>query len=97
MQAPTVGPSNRNTEVAIKHVKTKRKSTHTKRHEERKRQKLIAEERRLQREAAMILEKQDQERKLAEFKASTKEITKAAKAGKLKEIIEKSKSPIEVQ
>ena len=74
-------------------VKTKRKSTHTERHEKRKRQKLTAEERRLQREATMILEKQDQERKLADFMASTKEITEAAKAGKLKEIIEKSKKP----
>ena len=40
----------------------------------------------------MILEKKDQERKLADFKASTKEITKAAKAGNLKEVIEKSKN-----
>ena len=54
-----------------------------------KRQKLTAEEIRLQREASMILEKQDQERKLVDFKTSTKEITEAAKAGKLKEIIEK--------
>ena len=93
VQAPTVGPSNPNTEATIKPVKTKIKSTYTERHEERKRQKLTAEERRLQREAAMILEKQDQERKLADFKASIKEITEAAKAGKLKEIIEKSKKP----
>ena len=41
----------------------------------------------------MILEKQDQERKLVDFKASTKEIIEAAKAGKLKEIIKKSKKP----
>ena len=93
VQAPTAGPSNPNVEAAINPVKTKRKSTHTERHNERKRQKVTAEERRLQREAAMILEKQDQERKLADFKASIKEITEAAKAGKLKEIIEKSKKP----
>ena len=59
VQAPTVGPSNPNIEATIKPVKTKRKSTPTERHEERKRQKLIAEERRLKREATMILEKQD--------------------------------------
>ena len=41
----------------------------------------------------MILEKQDQERKLVDFKASTKEITEAAKAGKLKKVTEKSKRP----
>ena len=39
----------------------------------------------------MILEKKDQERKLADFKTITKEITEAAKAGKLKEIIDKYK------
>ena len=55
VQAPTSGPSNPNTEAAIKPIKTKRKSTHTERHEERKRQKLTAEERRLQRESTMIL------------------------------------------
>ena len=93
VQAPTSDPSNPNTEAAIKPVKTERKSTHTKRHEERKRQKLTAEERGLRREATMILEKQVQERKLANFKASTKEITEATKAGKLKEIIKKSKKP----
>ena len=36
VQAPTAGPLNPNSEVAIKPVKTKRKSTHTERHEERK-------------------------------------------------------------
>ena len=41
----------------------------------------------------MILAKQDQERKLADLKASTKEIIEAAKAGKLKEINEISKKP----
>ena len=91
-QAPTVGPLNPNSEAA-KPVKSKRKSTHTERHEKRKRQKLTAEERRLEREAAMILEKQDQERKLVDFKSSTKEITEAAKVGKLKEVIENSKKP----
>ena len=83
-QAPTVVPLNPNTEA----VKTKRKSTHTEKHEERKRQKLTAEEKRLEREAAMILEKQEHERKLADFKSKTKEITEAAKAGKLKEVVE---------
>ena len=37
VHAPTAGPSNPNNESAIKPVKTKRKSTHTERHEERKR------------------------------------------------------------
>ena len=41
----------------------------------------------------MILEKQDHERRLADFKASTKEITEVVKAGNLKEVIEKSKNP----
>ena len=67
-------------------------STQTQRHQERKRQKITAEERRREKEATMILEKQDLERKLVDFKASTKEITEAAKDGKLKEIIEKSKT-----
>ena len=93
VQAPTAGPSNPNTEAAIKPVKTKIKSTHTERHEERKRQKLTTEERRLQREAIMILEQQDNERKLADLKARTKEITDAAKDGNLKEVIEQSTKP----
>ena len=93
VQTQTTGPSNPNTEEAVKLPNRKRMSTQTQRHQERKKQKLTAEERRREREAAMILEKQDQERKLADFKASTKEITEAAKAGKLKEIIEKSKKP----
>ena len=41
----------------------------------------------------MILEKQEQERQLADFKSQTKEITEAAKAGKLKEVVEKYKKP----
>ena len=90
LKLTTSDPLNPNTE-AVKPVKTKRKSTHTERHEERKRQKLTAEERRLEREATIILEKQEHERKLADFKSQTKEITEAAKAGKLKEVIEKSK------
>ena len=92
-QAPTAGPLNPNSE-AVKPVKSKRKSTHIERHEKRKRQKLTAEERRLEREATMILEKQDHARQLADFKSSTKKIIEAAKAGKLKEFIEKSKNPI---
>ena len=71
VQAPTAGPSNPNTEAAIKPVKTKRKSTHTERHEERKRQKLTAEERRLQREPTLLLEQQNEERKMADLKART--------------------------
>ena len=59
----------------------------------RKRQKLTAEEKRLEREASMILEMQEQERQLADFKSKTKEITEAAKARKLKEVVEKSKKP----
>ena len=39
----------------------------------------------------MLLEKEDQAKKLADFRANTKEITEAAKAGNLKEVIEKSK------
>ena len=91
-QAPTIVPLNPNIET-VKPVKTKRKSTHTERHEERKRQKLTAEEKRLGREAAMILEKQEHERQLADFKSKTKEITEAAKARTLKEVVEKSKKP----
>ena len=41
----------------------------------------------------MILEKQEHERQLADFKSQTKEITEAAKAGKLKEVVEKYKKP----
>ena len=41
----------------------------------------------------MILEQQDQERNLADLKARTKEITDAAKAGNLKEVIEQSTNP----
>ena len=89
VQAPTAGPSDPNAEEAVKLPNKKMMSTQTQRHQERKKQKLTAEEKRREREAAMILEKQDQERKLADFKASTKEITEAAKAGKLKEIIKK--------
>ena len=88
-QTSTAVPLNPNTEAVL----TKRKSTHTEKHEERKGQKLTAEERRLEREATMILEKQEQERQLADFKSQTKEITEAAKAGKLKEVVEKSKQP----
>ena len=87
------GPSNPNAEDVVKLPNRKRMSTQTQRHQERKKQKLSAEERRREREATMILEKQDQERKLVDFKASTKEITEAAKAGNLKEVIEKSKKP----
>ena len=36
VQAPTAGLSNPNIEAAIKPVKTKRKSTHTERHEKKK-------------------------------------------------------------
>ena len=38
----------------------------------------------------MILEQQNQERTLADFKAKTKAITDAAKAGNIKEVIDKS-------
>ena len=87
------GPSNPNDEEVVKLPSRKRMSNQTQRHQERKKQKLSAEERRREREASMILEKQDQERKLADFKASTKEITEATKAGNHKEVIKKSKKP----
>ena len=92
-QAPTDVPLNPNTEVVVKPVKTKIKSTHTERHEERKGQKLTVEEKRLETEASMILEMQEQDRQLVDFKSKTKEITEAAKAGKLKEVVEKTKKP----
>ena len=68
-------------------------STQTQRHQERKRQKLSFEERKKEREASMILEHKDQEKKLANLKTSIKKITEAAKAGNLKEVIKNSKNP----
>ena len=47
-------------------------STQTQRHEEIKRQRQSAEKRRREREASMILEKQDQENTLADLKKNTK-------------------------
>ena len=78
LQAQIAGPSNQNSEVVVKPPNRKRMSTQTKRHEERKRQRQNAEERKRERKATIALEKKDQERKLAAFKASTKEITEAA-------------------
>ena len=67
-------------------------STHTQRHEERKRK--TAEENRREREATMFLEKKDQEKKLVDLRENTKENTEVVKDGNLKEVIEKSKSPV---
>ena len=98
VQAQKAGPSNQNAEEDVKLPNRKMRSTKTQRHQERKKQKLTFEEKMRKREATMIIEKQDQERKLADLKASTKEITEATKAGKLKEIIKKNlKSPLAVQ
>ena len=72
-------------------------STQTQTHEERKRQRKSAEKRRREREATMILEKQDQEKTLANLKENTKKITETARAGNLKEVIEKSKQPVRTQ
>ena len=58
-----VGPSNSNNQSeAVKAPQRKMMSTQTQRHVERKRQRLTAEERRRERQAAMIIEKQDQEK-----------------------------------
>ena len=66
-------------------------STRTQIHDERKRKRHSTEERRKEREAAMILEKQDQEKTLDDLKETTKKIIEAAHVGNLKEVIEKSK------
>ena len=66
-------------------------STQTQRHEERKRQRESAEERRQAREATMILEKQAEEKTLADLKKNTKKIAEVVQAGNLKEVIDKSK------
>ena len=97
IQAQIADPSNPNSEAVVKPPNRKRISTQTERHEERKRQRKTVEERKREREATMALEKKDQERKLAVFKASTKEITEAAQAGNLKEVIEKSKQLVSTE
>ena len=86
------GPLNPNTtEVVTKAPKRKRMSTQTQRHEDRKRQRQSAKERRREREASMILEKKDHEKTLADLKKNTKKIVEVVQAGKLKEVIDKSK------
>ena len=86
VQAQTAGPSNPNSEAVVKPPNRKRMSTQTKRHQERKKQKLTAEERKREREATMIKEQQNQEKELADLRANTKKITEAVKTGNLKEV-----------
>ena len=93
-----VGPSNPNTESEVlKAPKKKRMSTQTQTHEESKRQRQSAEERRRERKATMILEKQDQEKTFADLKENTKKIVKLVQTGNLKEVIEKSKQPVSTE
>ena len=75
------GPSNPNFEAVIKAPKSKRMSTHTQRHEERKGQRQSAEERRREREAVMILQKKEEEKILVDLKENTRNIIEAAQAG----------------
>ena len=78
----------------LRPLKRKRMSTQTRRHDERKIRRQSTEKRRREREASMILEKQDQKKTLAELNENTKKITEAAQARKLKKIIDQSKHPV---
>ena len=61
-------------EAAVKAIKRKKMTTQTQRHEERKRQRLSAEERKREGEKerqSIILDKQDQKKILADMKEKT--------------------------
>ena len=45
----------------------------------------------------MILQNQEEEKRLANLKENTRNITEVVQAGKLKEVIEKSKQPVRTE